>query len=164
MAGQVGRSSPPRRSKSRRRCSSKNQWRLVTGSDNEMLDASQQGRTHKVKRIFLLASIALLAACATNQVDPLLTPPEAGAAPAETSAQSSSPSTGASTTSATTPAKDPALAAFFDNVDKAELALSPLSKAYRAIKDEDYGKWDEFTDAAAIEERELGRRFAAELQ
>ena len=47
--------------------------------------------------------------------------------------------------------------------DKAELALSPISKAYRAIKDQDYGKLDEFTDAAAIRNRELDQRTADEL-
>ena len=24
--------------------------------------------------------------------------------------------------------------------------MSPLSKAYRGIRDEDYGKWDQYTD------------------
>ena len=60
--------------------------------------------------------------------------------------------------------KNAELAAFFDEFDKAELALSPLGKAFRGIKDEDYGKWGEFTDAADLEQRELGRRYAAELQ
>jgi uncharacterized protein (DUF885 family) len=62
------------------------------------------------------------------------------------------------------PAKNAALAAFFDEADKAELAMSPQAKAYRAIKDADYGKWDQFTDEAALARRELGRRLAAELQ
>ena len=104
-----------------------------------------------LKHILLLASTALLTACAATQVDPLLAPPpaEAAAAPAAI---------------APIPAKNPQLAAFFEEYDKAELALSPLSKAYRGIKDADYGKWDEFTDAAAEENRALDQRYAAELQ
>ena len=45
---------------------------------------------------------------------------------------------------------DPELKKFFEDYDKAELALSPISKSYRGIKDGDYGKLDEFSDAAAI--------------
>lgn len=98
-------------------------------------------------RLFLLASTALLSACATTQ--PVA--PVAPAAPAEIAAPA-------------VPTKNAELAAFFDEYDKAELALSPLSKAYRGIKDADYGKWDEFTDAAAEEGRALDQRYAAELQ
>ncbi|HEU5285906.1 MAG TPA: DUF885 domain-containing protein, partial [Sphingomicrobium sp.] len=62
------------------------------------------------------------------------------------------------------PAKNSELAAFFEEVDLAELALSPIAKSYRAIKDADYGKWDQFTDEHALARRELGRRHVAELQ
>ncbi len=103
-------------------------------------------------RLILLASTALLAACATNRVDPLLQPP-----PVEATAL-------AEPVAAPIPAKNAELAAFFETADKAELALSPMSKSYRAIKDADYGKWDQFGEAAAIEDRELGRRNVAELQ
>ena len=53
--------------------------------------------------------------------------------------------------------KNAELATFFENYDKAELELSPLSKAYRAIKDDDYGNLDEYTDASAIAGRDLDR-------
>lgn len=53
-----------------------------------------------------------------------------------------------------------ALKQFFEDYDKAELALSPISKSYRAIKDSDYGKLDPFTDAAALEGRELDQQTA----
>ena len=105
-------------------------------------------------RLTLLASTALLAACAgTIQADPLLVPPgvsEATAAPE------------------TAPVPAPvdqaaALKAFFEEYDQAELALSPISKSYRAIKDQDYGKLDEFTDAAAIRNRELDQRTVDEM-
>ena len=70
----------------------------------------------------------------------------------------------AQTTAATTPAgQSAALKQFFEDYDKAELALSPISKSYRGIKDGDYGKLDEFTDAAAIRNRELDQRTADEL-
>lgn len=100
-------------------------------------------------RSLLLASTALLAACSTTQqsaeVAPAAAPvtEAAAAAPAEKSAE---------------------LAAFFEAYDKAELAMSPLSKAYRGIKDADYGKWDDFTDAAAMEARELDVRTLNELR
>ncbi len=52
-----------------------------------------------------------------------------------------------------TPAKediDSQLSAFFKDYDDQELAHSPLSKAYRGIRDADYGKWDDPSDAAEI--------------
>jgi uncharacterized protein (DUF885 family) len=109
-----------------------------------------------VKRIRLAASTATLAlalaACATT------------APPASVVAAEAPPVPPPTVPVSVIPAKNAELAAFFDEVDKAELALSPVGKAYRGIKDADYGKWDEFTDAAALVERELGRRQAAELQ
>jgi uncharacterized protein (DUF885 family) len=104
-------------------------------------------RGNFVKRIVFLASTALLAACATTP------PPQPVDALVE-----------APPTVAAIPAKNAELAAFFDEADKAELAISPLSKAYRAIKDADYGKWDEAGEAAALAERELGRRNVATLK
>ena len=104
-----------------------------------------------MKRTLLLASTALLAACATTPPPPLMVPPVEEAAPAQAAPEP-------------IPAKNAALAAFFDEADKAELAMSPRGKAYRAIKDADYGKWDQFTDEDTLARRELGRRLASELQ
>ncbi|WP_106640498.1 DUF885 domain-containing protein [Allosphingosinicella vermicomposti] len=56
---------------------------------------------------------------------------------------------------AATVQKNADLAALFEAYDKAELALSPLSKAYRGIKDADYGKWDEISDVADARSRAL---------
>ncbi|MGS1015986.1 DUF885 domain-containing protein [Allosphingosinicella humi] len=56
------------------------------------------------------------------------------------------------------------LAAFFDAYDKAELAMSPLSKASRGIRDGDYGKWDDYSDAAAIASQELDRKALTEMR
>ena len=61
-------------------------------------------------------------------------------------------------------ARNAALAAFFDAHDKAELALSPESKAYRGIKDGDYGRLDQIGDAAALAYRQLNRDAAKTLQ
>ncbi|HUE79898.1 MAG TPA: DUF885 domain-containing protein [Sphingomicrobium sp.] len=105
-----------------------------------------------MKRILLFASTALLAACATTPPPPLIVPP----ADEITAAETIPPPV--------IPAKNAELAAFFEEVDKAELAMSPLSKAYRGIKDQDYDEWDQFTDEDALATRELGRRHAAELQ
>ncbi len=106
-----------------------------------------------MNRILLLASTALLAACATTQPTGLTVPPaELAPVPPPTVAVS------------TIPEKNSELAAFFEGADKAELAMSPLSKAQRGIKDADYGKWDQFTDEHSLAMRELGRRNAAELQ
>lgn len=41
-----------------------------------------------------------------------------------------------------------AIMAFFEEYDAEQLARSPLSKSYRGIKDSDYGKWDDGSDAA----------------
>jgi len=42
------------------------------------------------------------------------------------------------------------LANLFEAYDKANLEQSPMSKSYRGIRDEDYGTWDNFSDAADI--------------
>ena len=92
-----------------------------------------------MRYLFLLASAASLAACATRPVEPLLAPPvasEVDAAPVVAVAP--------------VPAKNAALAALFDGYDKANLEHSPLGKAYRGIRDEDYGQWDDFSDASDI--------------
>ncbi len=99
-------------------------------------------------RSLVLASTALLAACATTAPDPLLIPPEAQA-PATEAQPPAAPVDQAA-----------ALKTFFDDYDKAELALSPLSKSYRAIKDGDYGKLDGNTDADAIATRQLDQQTA----
>ncbi len=46
--------------------------------------------------------------------------------------------------------KNAALAALFEGYDKANLEHSPTGKAYRGIRDEDYGQWGDFSDASEI--------------
>jgi uncharacterized protein (DUF885 family) len=55
------------------------------------------------------------------------------------------------------------LAGFFEEYDQAQLALSPESKAYRGIRDADYGKWDDYSDAGAQREFALLRSSADTL-
>jgi uncharacterized protein (DUF885 family) len=104
-----------------------------------------------LRNLILFASTALLGACATVPVQ------EAAAPAAIAEPVAAAPAFPA------VPAKNAELAAFFDKANNDELALSPLTKAYRAIKDADYGKWDEATDEASLAQRQLGRRNAAEL-
>ncbi|MGH6705569.1 MAG: DUF885 domain-containing protein [Sphingomicrobium sp.] len=105
-------------------------------------------------RFAFLASTALLAACATTQPDPLVVPPPQEAAEPPMAEPPAAPA----------PVDQAAaLKAFFEEYDQAELALSPISKSFRAIKDQDYGKLDEFTDAAAIRNRELDQRTVDEM-
>jgi uncharacterized protein (DUF885 family) len=86
-------------------------------------------------RVLLLASATLVAACTTvPQAAPVAPAVVVEAAPAAAPAPA---------------ARSAELAAFFDAYDKAQLARSPVGKAFRGIKDADYGKWDEFTDAAS---------------
>jgi len=103
-------------------------------------------------RSLLLASTVLLSACATTAPDPLPV------------AQPLAETTVAPVAPAPPAARNAELATFFSAYDKAELELSPLAKAYRAIKDEDYGELDQFTDAAAIANRELDQRTVEALQ
>ena len=80
----------------------------------------------------------------------------------------------ASTPSVSGPAADPALAAapsatrpigdVFTAYDAAQLELSPLGKAYRGIRDEDYGRWGDFTDAAEEREQQLLQNTATTLR
>jgi len=64
---------------------------------------------------------------------------------------------------ATADTQDAALAKFFDDYDAAELARSPLAKSYRGIVDADYGKWDDFSDAAEDEDYKADQAALAEM-
>ncbi|SMQ68943.1 Uncharacterized conserved protein, DUF885 familyt [Altererythrobacter xiamenensis] len=56
------------------------------------------------------------------------------------------------------------LSALFEEYDQAQLALSPLSKSYRGIRDEDYARWGDFSDAAEIASQELTQSTAARMR
>jgi hypothetical protein len=97
-------------------------------------------------RLVLLASTALLAACAAADAPPPVAMASSSAAPATPAAQNSAE-----------------LAAFFQEYDRAQLAMSPLGKAFRGIVDEDYGRWGDYSDAAAIRSQKLLQDTAASL-
>nr|WP_257551299.1 DUF885 domain-containing protein [Sphingopyxis sp. DBS4] len=44
---------------------------------------------------------------------------------------------------------------FFQKYDDAQLSLSPQGKAYRGIRDADYGRWDDVGDEAAVARHKL---------
>ncbi|MCO5791309.1 MAG: DUF885 domain-containing protein [Blastomonas sp.] len=56
------------------------------------------------------------------------------------------------------------LAAFFEQVDADGLAQSPQGKAYRGIRDADYGKWNDPSDAKAVADFERGQRALATMK
>jgi uncharacterized protein (DUF885 family) len=57
-----------------------------------------------------------------------------------------------------------AIMAFFDEYDAQQLAQSPLGKSYRGIKDSDYGKWDDGSDAAEARNYEAERSALKEMR
>ncbi|MBN8804814.1 MAG: DUF885 domain-containing protein [Sphingopyxis terrae] len=56
------------------------------------------------------------------------------------------------------------LAQFFDNYDEAQLSLSPQGKAYRGIRDADYGKWNDPSDDAEVASHTLRQATAAAMR
>ena len=65
------------------------------------------------------------------------------------------------------PAEPPAganLAQYFDNYDKAQLSLSPQGKAYRGIRDGDYGRWDDVSDEAEVASHKLQQATAGAMR
>jgi uncharacterized protein (DUF885 family) len=101
-----------------------------------------------MKAYLLLASTAILAACSP------------------TGAGTESAGSSAATNVAESPERDVAaeLAKFFDDYDKQELSFSPIGKAFRGIRDEDYGKWGDSSDAAAVAQYERGRKALADME
>jgi uncharacterized protein (DUF885 family) len=98
-----------------------------------------------MNRMLFLASAAIFAAP---------TPALAAQAPAAPSAEFAAPA-----------ARNSAeLARFFEDYDAAQLALSPLGKAYRGIVDEDYGRWGDFGDESDRESFALQQRAAETLR
>jgi uncharacterized protein (DUF885 family) len=90
--------------------------------------------------------VLALAGCASAAVDPVAATP---AAPAPTPAE---PPAGAG------------LAEFFDNYDAAQLSLSPQGKAYRGIRDADYGKWNDPSDETEVTSHKLQQATAAAMR
>ncbi|TPE60086.1 DUF885 domain-containing protein [Sandaracinobacter neustonicus] len=57
-----------------------------------------------------------------------------------------------------------ALAAFFEAYDQKQLALSPEMKTFRSIRDADFGKWTDDSDAANLVRYKLGQDSLAEMK
>ncbi|WP_233998100.1 DUF885 family protein [Erythrobacter sp. QSSC1-22B] len=64
----------------------------------------------------------------------------------------------------TAPQPDEDLGQLFETYDAQQLALSPLSKAYRGIRDEDYSRWGDFSAAAEEREEDLLQSTAATMR
>ena len=60
--------------------------------------------------------------------------------------------------------QDAALAAFFEAFDQKQLAHSPEMKTFRGIRDADYGKWTDDSDAAELVRYQLGQDALAEMK
>ncbi|CAA9512297.1 MAG: protein of unknown function DUF885 [uncultured Sphingomonadaceae bacterium] len=111
-------------------------------------------------RLLLLASTALLAAGCTRADEAAPASASAAIQPAPPEVEAMvAPVHGAAATG-----PNAELAALFEEHDRAELALSPLGKAYRGIKDADYGRWDDYTDAAVERSRQLDQRTLGRLR
>lgn len=62
------------------------------------------------------------------------------------------------------PAQGAGLAAFFNAYDAAQLSLSPQSKSYRGVRDEDYGRWDTVGDEAEVAREKLLQATASAMR
>ena len=58
----------------------------------------------------------------------------------------------------------PALNTLFEDYDAAQLALSPMGKSYRGVRDADYGKWDDMSAAADERSHQLLQDTAARMR
>jgi uncharacterized protein (DUF885 family) len=70
----------------------------------------------------------------------------------------------AAATAAQVGEQDAALAAFFEDFDKAQLAQSPQAKTYRGIRDADYSRWTDNSEAAEEARFRLGQDARAEMK
>jgi len=56
------------------------------------------------------------------------------------------------------------LADFFEQYDAAQLSLSPQGKAYRGIRDQDYGRWNDVGDEAEVASHKLQQATAEAMR
>ena len=56
------------------------------------------------------------------------------------------------------------LARFFEEFDAKQLAMSPMGKTWRGIRDADYGKWGDLSDAGEEARYKLGQDALAEMK
>jgi len=67
-------------------------------------------------------------------------------------------------TSANKVDENAAILSFFDEVDAANLAVSPLGKSFRGIRDADYGKWDDPSEAQELADYQRGQQALADMR
>ncbi|MEP2100941.1 MAG: DUF885 domain-containing protein [Parasphingorhabdus sp.] len=91
----------------------------------------------------LLTTTALLAACSTSD--------------GEVASASGNASSSQVETAEAAEDVNARLSAFYEDYDQIELANSPIAKSFRGIRDADYGKLDDPSDAAAVEQYERGQ-------
>jgi uncharacterized protein (DUF885 family) len=85
----------------------------------------------------------------------LILPATSAIALAGCTAYADAPPVSASQAGAEAPETASELAALFEAYDQAALEMSPLSKAYRGIRDEDYSEWDDQSAEAEAARRQL---------
>ena len=73
-----------------------------------------------------------------------------------------SASAGTAVEAATPAARD--INTFFDEYDAAQLAISPMGKAYRGVRDGDYGSWGDFSDEGDRQQYELQQQAAQTMR
>ncbi|MGB7406878.1 MAG: DUF885 domain-containing protein [Pontixanthobacter sp.] len=97
-----------------------------------------------MSRIHLYLGTALagltLTGCASNMAEPAVVTQASGQASAQAAYEVAAPAD---------------IGTLFELYDAASLDLSPLSKSYRGIRDEDYARWGDFSDAGAVVENAL---------
>jgi uncharacterized protein (DUF885 family) len=98
-----------------------------------------------------LASISLLALTACSTVEDTVVAAASDAAKQTTAAAKQN-------------VQQAALNTVFEQYDAAQLAMSPQGKSFRGIRDEDYGKWDEFSDAARTRDYQLTQNTAKAMR
>ena len=98
-----------------------------------------------------LASISLLALTACSTVEDTVVAAASDAAKQTTAAAKQN-------------VQQAALNTVFEQYDAAQLAMSPQGKSFRGIRDEDYGKWDEFSNAARTRDYQLTQNTAKAMR
>jgi uncharacterized protein (DUF885 family) len=96
-----------------------------------------------------MAAALVLAGCAATGAVP-----DAASAPAAPAA-APAPAAAAPAPEGTQIAAPADIGTFFEQYDAAQLELSPLTKAYRGIRDEDYGQWGDVSEEGELEEEFL---------
>ena len=101
---------------------------------------------HKLLNIGCALGALALAGCSSSYAGPVASTAPAQAAPA-----------------ADTPAPQ-SINTLFDTYDAAQLALSPQSKSYRGVRDDDYSRWDDMSDEADQRSYDLLQSTAAQMR